>query len=117
MIKKIKMRGAKNVVLMEGKGNSYGVFAGKFEGKRQTDIRLERITTHAIQNVAKRTHLGKIVMNVMSLRYGYSLDELNKCWLIKRNFRCVELGTSHLPCHKKIFSPYSHALWVAVQEN
>jgi len=71
------MRGAKNVVLMEEKGNAYGVFAGKFEGKRQTDLYLERITTHAIQDVANRTHLGKMVMNIMSLRHGYLLDELN----------------------------------------
>ena len=32
------MRGAKNVVLMEEKGNAYRVFAGKFERKRQRDL-------------------------------------------------------------------------------
>jgi hypothetical protein len=68
------MRGAKNVAFMEKKGNANGAFAGKSEGKRQTDLRLERITTHAIHNVAKWTHLGKMVMNIMSVRYGYLLD-------------------------------------------
>ena len=37
---------------------------------------------NVIQDVAKRTHLGKMVTNVMFLRYGYILDHLNNCWFI-----------------------------------
>lgn len=83
------------------KGNAYGVFAGKFDGKRQTDLRLEGITTLAIQDVAKRTQLEKMVMWIMSLRYENLFDQLNKCWLLKRDFRCVELDASYLPSHIK----------------
>jgi len=32
------MIGMKNVVLTEEKANACGVFAGEFEGKRQTDL-------------------------------------------------------------------------------
>jgi hypothetical protein len=102
---------------MEEKGNAYGVFAENFERQRETDLRIQRIKTRAIQDEAKRTHLGKMVMNIMSLKYGYLLDELNKCWLLKRDFRCVEMDTAYLPSNKKRFSPCSHVVCVAVQEN
>jgi len=117
MTQKNKNERGVNVVLMEEKGNTYGVFAGNFEGKRQKNLRLERITIRAIQEVAKQTHLGKMVMNIMSLRYGYLLDKLNKFWLLKRDFRCMEMHTSYLPSDRKRFSPCSHVVWVAVQVN